>query len=484
VGNSGTILLLDDTGNWEERPLLSPGHLYSIAYGADRFVAVGAYGTVITSPDGLAWTQRNARTTVDLKRVRYGGGRFVAIGDGGTILTSDDGLAWSRVESRSGVNLLGLMYAGGRFVAVGWPGVILTSTDGSDWETRSSGTTSALWDIAYGQGWYYVPADGVVLTSTDAVAWSQSDLGTSDPIWRANYQGGRFFAQSAHENGMLATDDGEDFSLSRAPWMWGVSEAARGNGWDVTVGGGQGRVFTSRDGIDWQQGPDDTAALMGIAYGDGRFAAVGTYGRIRTAAAPPAQSDGLLLLPDRVRIFRPTIAAPPGFSDLSPQHWAFRSVSVATNAHFIVGYPDGRFLPDQPIRRAEFLAVVMRAYPQPDVLGEPFDDVLPDHWAYDLIRQARGAGLVQGDSNNHFHPDVNINRAEMAAILQRALNLPQPAQPADFPDLTEQWDWAAPAVQALTAHGLLRGFPDGTFGPGLSATRAQTAAVLARLFFR
>lgn len=483
VGSQGTILTLDGTGDWTERPVRSPGNLTSIAYGAGRFVAVGAYGTLITSPDGLAWSQRNAQTTVDLKRVRYGGGRFVAIGDAGTILTSADGLTWSLAARLTGVNLLGLLYEGGGFVAVGWPGVILTSTDGSHWERQSSGTTAALNDVTFGEGRYYALGSGVLLTSADVTTWSQSELSTETPIWRATYLGGRLFAQSAGGTGMLATDDGADLNLSRAPWMWSLSEAARGNGWDVTVGGIYGLIYSSRDSIDWQQGSGETASMLGIAYGDGRFVAVGQSG-IRTAVAPPAQAEGMLPLPDRIQIHRPTIAAPPAFADLTAEHWAFRSVGVATNTHFLLGYPDGRFMPEQPITRAEFLAVVMRAYPQPDLRGEEFADVPPEHWAYELILQARGAGLVQGDAENYFYPDANINRAEMAVILQRALSLPLPSDPVEFPDLTAEWDWAVPAVEALTAHGLLRGFPDGAFGPGASATRAETAAVLARLFHR
>lgn len=149
------------------------------------------------------------------------------------------------------------------------------------------------------------------------------------------------------------------------------------------------------------------------------------------------------------------------------------------------GYPGGQFLPESPVRRAEFLAVVMRAYPAATSapIGAPFADVDPSHWAYGLIRQARGAGLVRGDQNR-FDPDGWITRAEMAMILHRALQLERPGTAPAFGDVGQAFHWAQEAIETLAGYGVILGFPGPSprYGPQMLSYRHQVAVILSRLF--
>lgn len=45
------------------------------------------------------------------------------------------------------------------------------------------------------------------------------------------------------------------------------------------------------------------------------------------------------------------------------------------------------------------------------------------HWADAVIRALHRAGIVNGTGNGTFNPDQEITRAEMAAILARVLNM-------------------------------------------------------------
>jgi hypothetical protein len=124
---------------------------------------------------------------------------------------------------------------------------------------------------------------------------------------------------------------------------------------------------------------------------------------------------------------------------------------------------------------------LMRGYPQPTALGsEPFADVPVSHWAHGQIQQARGLGLVTG-YGNQFRPNDPVTRAELAVLFQRFLNLADDPELRLFPDVGATYSWAMPAIRALAAHGLLSGFPDGTFRPRDNATRAQIGTILSRL---
>ena len=93
--------------------------LYSVAYGAGLYVAVGADGTIQTSPDGLTWTRRTSGIIDRLNGVTWSGAQFVAVGDSGTILTSPDGVTWTRRTSGTTNALSSTAWNGHQWVAVG-----------------------------------------------------------------------------------------------------------------------------------------------------------------------------------------------------------------------------------------------------------------------------------------------------------------------------------------------------------------------------
>jgi len=209
------------------------------------------------------------------------------------------------------------------------------------------------------------------------------------------------------------------------------------------------------------------------------LSALGPLSPVATARLSPSR----LTLPDSVRLARPDPVPPASFSDLPRDHWAAGAVDLTAAAGLVNGYPDGTFRPSALISRAEYLSILVRAYPpQPGPEAEPFADVPPEHWAYSLIMAARSAGLVTGYADNRFLPEAPISRAEVAVLMQRVLRLPLPFVPVRFPDLPVHWRWARPSVEALAAHDVLTGYPDGTFQAAGPATRAEVSALFSRLF--
>ena len=110
------------------------------------------------------------------------------------------------------------------------------------------------------------------------------------------------------------------------------------------------------------------------------------------------------------------------------------------------------------------------------VLAASYPDT-DGHWAESSIDRWSNAAVVQG-TDGEFRPDLSITRAQIAAIFARLLRLPG-ASPAEYHDLTAD-AWYADAVSRCAAAGILTGYPDGTFRPNDPVTREQACAMLAR----
>lgn len=109
------------------------------------------------------------------------------------------------------------------------------------------------------------------------------------------------------------------------------------------------------------------------------------------------------------------------FSDVAADIWYNESVSSMANGKYIVGYPDGTFGGDKSITRAEFVAMLVRFIGAQEK-DCSFIDVSKDHWAYGSIATATQAGWLAGYPDGSFKPDLSITRAEAMTIINRVLN--------------------------------------------------------------
>ncbi len=86
-------------------------------------------------------------------------------------------------------------------------------------------------------------------------------------------------------------------------------------------------------------------------------------------------------------------------------------------------------------------------------------------------------GIINGIGDNKFGPELNVTRAEVAAMLVRALGLSGGEN--DFTDVSTG-DWYYSAVSAAKKAGMIDGFEDGTFRPLENVTNEQLVAILAK----
>ncbi|GFN23698.1 S-layer homology domain-containing protein [Thermanaeromonas sp. C210] len=103
-------------------------------------------------------------------------------------------------------------------------------------------------------------------------------------------------------------------------------------------------------------------------------------------------------------------------------HWAQAEIELMASRHLVAGVGDNRFEPNRAVTRAEFAALLLRALGIPEVkpARPTFGDVSPGAWYYGAAETARRYGLVVGYEDNTFRPSTVISRQEMAAMLVRA----------------------------------------------------------------
>ena len=91
------------------------------------------------------------------------------------------------------------------------------------------------------------------------------------------------------------------------------------------------------------------------------------------------------------------------------------------NGGYVTGYPDGTFLGNNYVTRAEFVTILVRFFSVADV-DCSFTDVAPTHWAYKYIATATSFGWLNGYSDGTFRPNQPITRAEAVTVINRMLN--------------------------------------------------------------
>lgn len=108
-----------------------------------------------------------------------------------------------------------------------------------------------------------------------------------------------------------------------------------------------------------------------------------------------------------------------------------------------------------------------------------FSDIA-DHWARRDIEIMAARGVAKGVSASEFMPDATVTRAQFAALLARITGATvDPAKQASFSDVPAS-AWYAKEVAAAYAAGLIKGYDENTFGPNDPVTREQIAAMAVR----
>jgi hypothetical protein len=114
----------------------------------------------------------------------------------------------------------------------------------------------------------------------------------------------------------------------------------------------------------------------------------------------------------------------------------------------------------------------------PTPIGLFFKDVPQDSWAANYISHLAGEGLVGGYPDGTFRPNNSITRAEFAKIIILGLKeSPNPTYKGYFKDVSSS-HWAVGYIERAKELGIISGYPDQTFRPNNFITRAEIAKMV------
>lgn len=149
------------------------------------------------------------------------------------------------------------------------------------------------------------------------------------------------------------------------------------------------------------------------------------------------------------------------------KHWAGPYINTLLEHSVVSGYPDGSFGPDQKISREEVASMVAKfmvktntdALPEKKTEEEPpSESTLTERLAEESDAEESATAETTGIANLE---DATAN-SSLSTIV--------------FKDVKGRWSESA--IELLTRHKLLSGYPDGTFQPTKKITREEFATIV------
>lgn len=183
-------------------------------------------------------------------------------------------------------------------------------------------------------------------------------------------------------------------------------------------------------------------------------------------------------------------AAQNNFADMNG-HWAKNTAAALAKYGIVTGYTEnGRtvFRPSDTTTREQAAVMLARALKLDINASDTSELAFADaekisSWAVPYVRAVTAAGYINGSVSNgavYFRPGDGITRAEVAAILGRAVARGYAAN-AQFTDSASIPAWAYTHFRVLHAAGIISGYEDGAVRPQNAVTRAELAAMLERI---
>lgn len=161
------------------------------------------------------------------------------------------------------------------------------------------------------------------------------------------------------------------------------------------------------------------------------------------------------------------------------------ALNTADHYAYLMGYPDGTVRPGGSITRAEATTIFFRLLTEESrsqfwATENRYSDVSAGQWYNNAVSTMTRAGIVNGYPDGTFRPNAPITRAEMAKIIALFAKLDKSTD--RFPDAAGHW--AEAYIRLAAGNGWIEGYPDGTFRPNQSITRAETVTMIDRVLER
>ncbi|MBP3411764.1 MAG: S-layer homology domain-containing protein [Oscillospiraceae bacterium] len=125
------------------------------------------------------------------------------------------------------------------------------------------------------------------------------------------------------------------------------------------------------------------------------------------------------------RMVSPQSQAPSaGYSDVPAGIWYETAINWGTKEGIVQGVGSGRFAPNSPVTREQFVTMLMRLMDEPNRRSLPYTDSNTiSSYAKDAMEEAQALGLLKGYTDGTLRPQKALNRGEGVTLIMRVLRL-------------------------------------------------------------
>jgi len=264
---------------------------------------VTSAGRIWASSDGgQSWKIEHGQDNVlpALKDIVAVGSIWYAVGED-RLVRQYAGTTWSQVDRVPAADLKtlnGVAASTSRVMAVGFDGgsnggtLARISTDGKTWSGSTIAGNKRLHSVAHGNNVFVAVGEGGIgRYFTSSMTWQNANTGASADLGSVTFAGSEFIAVG--DASVLASSNGSSWSQRVMPTantrnLRGVAAGVAGGKLQVVVVGLNGVAFASDDGgRNWISGGLGAGIqFQDVAYGNGRFVAVGDNGAVYFSDGP------------------------------------------------------------------------------------------------------------------------------------------------------------------------------------------------------
>jgi hypothetical protein len=335
AGADGALSYSSNDYDWQGADSKFAGStIHGAAWGNGTFVVVGDEGKIAVSQDGINWNLVTGGTPfggTGILTVSYGAGIFVAAGHNGKMASSTDGNSWTAMDPAVNYftpdeQIQTLSYGGGKFVAagnqyehLGGAGRILCGYQKPPVEKAVINVTSSPFSSALGDNYLTItltegqfadaPQSNHFTLNSGTGGFANLNNGeverVSDTIVRINgltrvsapgsgqtitIAAAAMRAQTAGVSALVTAGKVSTWNLAPSGNTAFGTSHIRGiayNGSSAYIAVGAGKIASSADGVTWTEitgtekdkwaGAADYVDFYGVAYGSGKFVAVGYW---------------------------------------------------------------------------------------------------------------------------------------------------------------------------------------------------------------
>ena len=180
------------------------------------------------------------------------------------------------------------------------------------------------------------------------------------------------------------------------------------------------------------------------------------------------------------------------FTDVTPQFWAYNSITKMTKEGFMSGYKNGTFKPNDPLSREEAASLFSKMIGEPPsiMLASSFTDITSDRWSSLAIESVARANIISGYGDKTYRPEQYMSRQEFAVVADKYLHYqgyrtedPTALDNIHFSDQKFIAPWAQSSVRELALFGFINYSNTGLFNPEKYVTRSEAAEITYRMLY-